>query len=102
MNEKVAFPNALKYAFFRDLHFSHPVSWGIVGMAQQCYWQYMNSNLLVFYRECKLSTLIGKNQKSIILAKQNQAHDPRIVPNQEIQIDISGPMKNEKNMKSQY
>ena len=46
--------------------------------------------------ECNTCTAIGKKLKSIIPAKQFQAHKPCIVPNQEIQINFAGPITNEK------
>ena len=56
----------------------------------------MNQELLVRAIECKPSTAVGKILKSIIPAKQFQAHKLCIVPNQEIQIDFAGPFNNEK------
>ena len=94
--EKVAIPNALKDALIEDLHASHPGSWGIVCMAQHCWWPYINRDWLVKAIECKSCTAIGKNLKSVIPAKQFKAHTPCIVPNQEIQIDFAGPINNEK------
>ena len=96
MGEKVAIPNALKDALIEDLHASHPGSWGMVCMAQHCWWPYMNRDLLFRAIECKPCTAIGKNLKSMIPAKQFQAHKPFIVPIQEIQIDFAGPIYNEK------
>ena len=96
MDEKVAIPNALKDALIEDLHASHPGSWGMVCMAQHCWWPYMNRDLLVKAIECKSCTAIGKNLKSVIPAKQFKAHTPCIVPKQEIQIDFAGPINNEK------
>ena len=96
MDEKVAIPNALKDALIDDLHASHPGSWGMVCMAQHCWWPYMNRDLLVKAIECKSCTAIGKNLKSVIPAKQFKAHTPCIIPNQKIQIDFVGPINNEK------
>ena len=96
MDEKVAIPNALKDALFKDLHASHPGSWGMVCTAQHCWWPYMNRDLLVRAIECKSCTAIGKNLRSIIPATQFKAHKPCIVPNQEIQIDFAEPINNEK------
>ena len=96
MDEKVAIPNALKDALIEDLHASHPGSWGMVCMAQHCWWPYMNRDLLVKAIECKSCTAIGKNLKSVNPAKQFKAHTPCIVPNQEIQIDFAGPINNKK------
>ena len=74
MDEKVAILNTLKDALIEDLHASHPGSWGMICMAQHCWWPYMNRDLLVRAIECKPCTAIGKNLKSIIPAKQFQAH----------------------------
>ena len=38
MDEKVAIPNPLKDALIEDLHTSHPGSWGMICMAQHCWW----------------------------------------------------------------
>ena len=56
----------------------------------------MNCDFLVRATECKPCTAIGKNLKSIIPAKQFQAHKPCIVPNQEIQIDFAGTISKAK------
>ena len=96
LDEKVALLNALKDAFIKDLHASHPGSWGMVCMAHHCWWPYMNRDLLVKAIECKPCTAIGKNLKSVIPAKQFKAHTPCIVPNQEKQIYFAGPINNEK------
>ena len=56
----------------------------------------MNRDLLVRAIECKPCTAIPKNLKSIIPAKQFQAHKTCIVPNQEIQKEFAGPINNEK------
>ena len=96
MDEKVAIPNALKDALLEDLHASHPGSWGMICMAQHCWWPYKNRDLLVKAIECKSCTAICKNLKPVIPAKQFKAYSPCIVPNQEIQIDFAGPINNEK------
>ena len=96
MDKKVAIPNTLKDALTEDFHAGHPGSWGMICMAQHCWWPYMNRDLLFQAIDCKVCTAIGKNLKSIIPAKQFQAHKPRMVPNQELQIDSAGPINNEK------
>ena len=56
----------------------------------------MNRDLLVCAIVCKTCTAIGKNLKSIIPAKQFQAHKPCIDQNQEKQIVFACPINNEK------
>ena len=96
MDEKVFSPDALKDILIGDLHAGHPGSWGTVSMAQHCWWPYMNRDHLVRALQCKSCTAIGKKLKWTIPAKQYQAHKPRIIPNQEIQIDFAGLIYNEK------
>ena len=83
MDENVAFPHGLKHSLIRDLHASQTGIWGIVCLAQHCWWPCMNHEHLVCSIECKPSTVIGKNLKSSIPVKQFQTHKPSIVPNQE-------------------
>ena len=56
----------------------------------------MNRELIVKATECKPCTVIGKNLKSVILAKQFRPHVPVVEPYQEIQIDFGGPIFDEK------
>ena len=57
-------------------------------MATNCLWPYMNRELKVKSTECKPSTAIGKNLKSVIPAKQFRLLVPCFEPNQEIQINF--------------
>ena len=56
----------------------------------------MHRELIVKATECKPCTVIGKNLKSVIPAKQFNPHIPCVEPNQEIQIDFGGPIFDEK------
>ena len=46
--------------------------------------------------ECKTCTVIGKNLKSVIPAKQYYPHISCVEPNQEVQIDFGGSIFDEK------
>ena len=96
VDEKVAIPNVLREALIDDIHASHPGTWGMICMATHCWWPYMHRELIVKASECKPCTLIGKNLKSVIPAKQFHPHIPCVEPNQEIQIDFGGPIFDEK------
>ena len=65
-------------------------------MATHCWWSYMHRELIVEATECKPCTVIGKNLKSIIPAKQFNPHIPCVEPNQETQINLGGPIFDEK------
>ena len=56
----------------------------------------MHRELIVKATECKLCTVIGKNLKSVIPAKQFRPHVPCVEPNQEIQTHFGGPIFDEK------
>ena len=56
----------------------------------------MHRELIVKATECKPCTAIGTNHKSVIPAKQFNPHIPCVEPNQKIQIDIGGPIFDEK------
>ena len=56
----------------------------------------MHRELIVQATECKPCTVIGKNLKSVIPAKQFNPHISCVEPNQEIQIDFVGPIFDEK------
>ena len=77
---------------------SPPYLWTIC-MARHCWWPYMNRELIVKSTECKPSTAIGKNPKSVISAKQFKPDMPRDEPNQEKQIDFGGPILMKKGIK---
>ena len=95
-DEKVAIPNVLREALIHDFQASHPGTWGMICIATHCWWPYIHRELIVKATECKPSTVIGKNLKSLIPAKQFNPHISFVEPNQEIQIDFGGPIFDEK------
>ena len=96
IDERVAIPNVLREALIDDIHSSHPGTWGLICMAIHCWWPYMHRELIVKATECKPGTVVSKNLKSVIPAKQFNPHIPCVEPNQEIQIDFGGPIFDEK------
>ena len=57
------------------------------------------ASFFVKITECKPCTVIGKNLKSVIPAKQFHPHIPYVEPNQEIQIYFGGQIFEEKGNK---
>ena len=96
VDEKVAIPNVFREALIDDIRISHPGTWGMICMATYCWWPYMNRELIVKATECAHCTVIGKNLKSVIPAKQLRPHVPCVEPNQEFQIDFGGQIFHEK------
>ena len=96
VDERMAIPNVLREALIDDIHSSHPGTWGMICMATHCWWSYMHRELIVKATECKPCTVIGKNLKSIIPAKQFNPHIPCVEPNLEIRIDFGGRIFDER------
>ena len=96
IDKKEAIQNVLREALTEDIHASHPGTWGKICMATHCWWPYMHRELIVKVTEVKPCTVIGKNLKSVIPAKQFHPHVPCVEPNQEIQIYFGGPIFDEK------
>ena len=71
----------------------------MICMATHCWWPYTHRELIVKATECKPCTVIGKNLKSVIPAKEFHPHIPCLEPYQEIQIDIGGPIFDEEGNK---
>ena len=96
IDERVAIPYVLREALIDDIHSTHPGTWGMICMATHCWWPYMHRELIVKATESKPCTVIGKNLKSVIPAKQFNPHIQRVEPNQEIQNDFGGPFFDER------
>ena len=92
VDEKVAIPNVLREALIDDIHASHPGTWRMIFMAKDCWWPYMNRQLIVRATQCKPCSVIGKNLKSVFPVEQFQQVVPYFQPNQEIQINFEGPI----------
>ena len=76
IDEKVAIPNVLREAMTDDIQSSHQGTWGMICMATHCWWPYMHRELIVKATDCKPCTVIDKNLKSVIPAKQFNPHTP--------------------------
>ena len=61
VDEIVAIPNVLREALIEEINARHRGTWGIICMAMNCWWPYMNRELIVTATECKPCTAIGKN-----------------------------------------
>ena len=65
-------------------------------MTTHCWCPYMNREFIVRSTECNSCTAFGRNLKSVIHVKQFHPYISCAEPNQEIDIDFSGPIYNEK------
>ena len=76
---------------------THPGSWGMISLSQYALWPYMHKEILAKTSDCVPCTDIGKNLKSIIPKSKWHLHRACQEPNEEIQIDFKGPIKNDQN-----
>ena len=104
IDDHIAIPNSIKEAYVEAIHATHPGSWGMTEMATHAWWPYMHRDIVTKTAKCNPCVKIGKNLKSLIPSSKwaplklpwYQCKVPNEVPN-EIQIDVGGPIDNEKN-----
>ena len=97
VDERVTIPNSIQDAVLKSLHLTHPGSWRIITLGQYAFWPYMHREVLNKAAQCKPCTDIGKNLKPVVPASKWKPLLNCSEPNEEIQIDFSGPNTNEKN-----
>ena len=95
VDERVAIPNSIKEAVVESLYMTHPGSWGMISLSQYAWWPYMHREILAKASDCVPCTDIGKNLKPIIPKSKWHPHKACQEPNEEIQIDVGGPITNE-------
>ena len=97
VDERVAIPHSIQDAVLESLHLTHPGSWGMINLGQYAFWPYMHREILNKAAQCKPCTDIGKNLKPVVPASKWKLLLICSEPNEEIQFDFGGPIKNEKN-----
>ena len=93
----IAIPHSIKEAYVEAIHATHPGSCGMTDMATHAWWPYMDRDIISETAKRNPCVKIGKNLKSIIPAKKWAPLKLCKVSNEEIQIDLGGPIYNEKN-----
>ena len=96
LDERIAIPKAIKDAGLEDIHSAHPGSFAMLSLAQKIWWPYIHRDILAKASECKACTEIGKNLKSLISHRKWAPLPKSVEPNDEIKIEIGGPILNEK------
>ena len=74
----------------------------MLSLAQNILLPYIQRDILAKASECKACTEIGKNLKSVILHCKWAPLSKCVEPNDEIQIDFSGPILNEKGVEQYF
>ena len=96
VDQRVAIPNSIKEAVLESMHMTHPSSWGMISLSQYAWRPYMHREILAKTSDCVTCTDIGKNLKRIVPKSEWYPHKACQEPNEEIQIDFGGPIKNDK------
>ena len=96
VDERVAIPHSIQEAVFESLHLTQPGSWGMITLGQFAFWPYKHREILNKAAQCKPCTDIGKNLKPVVPATKWKNLIICSEPNEELQIDFSGPINNEK------
>ena len=102
LDERIAIPKSIKDAVLEDTHSTHPGSFAMLSLAQNIWWLYIHRDILAKASECKACTEIGKNLKSVIPHRKWTPLPKCSEPNDEIQIDLGGPILNEKGIEQYF
>ena len=96
VDERVAIPHSIQDAVLENLHLTHPGSWSMITFVQYAFWPYMHREILNKSAQCKPCTDIDNNLKPVVPPSKWKPLLNCSEPNEEIQIDFSGPNTNEK------
>ena len=96
VDNRIAIPNSIKYAYVEAVHSTHPGSWGMTDMAVHAWLPFMHRDLLSKTAKCNTCVKIGKNLKSILHSSKWTPLKLCQIPHEEIQIDLGGPIFKEK------
>ena len=92
VDNKLAIPNILKESVTDVLHSTHHGAWGMTEIGQRLWWPFINRDLINNSRTCRPCTEFDKNLKGIINKSDWTPLRLCSEPNEEIQLDIGGPI----------
>ena len=97
---KLYIPPNLRDIALQQVHKTHTGQAGMMYVAQLIWFHRIHRDIVLIAQRCKPCTLRGKNLKPLI-PENKHTHLPNLQePNEEVQIDITGPMK--ENNKESY
>ena len=102
IDERVAIPHSIQDAFLESLHLTHPSRCGMINLGQYAFGPYMHREILDKAAQCKPCTDIGKNLETVVPASKRKPLLNCSEPNEEIQIDLGGPITNEKDQDTHF
>ena len=92
VDNKLAIPNILKESVMDVLHSTHAGALGMTEIGQRLWWPFINRDLINKSKTCRPCTEFGKNLKNIFRKSDWTPLPPCSEPNEEIQLDIGGPI----------
>ena len=99
IDNKLAIPFKLQSAILTRLHRSHPGQQAMIEAAEYIWWPYMNRQIVEKRQGCMECTKFGKNLKSSKTFNCSLQLPPLFAPNDERQLDLAGPLQDEKEKK---
>ena len=99
VNNRLAVPVQLRQAVLKRIHRGHPGHEAMLGAAQYLWWPHMNKDIVNLAEECRSCTRYGKNVKYLISKNASKSLPLLTQPGQEVQLDYTGPIENQKGKK---
>ena len=94
MDGKLVIHFTIRNAVLKILHESHPGQFGMKYLAQYIWWPHINRQIYFHGINCTQCTQTGKNIKSIIPTTQISELPALSEPNEELNLDFTGPLDN--------
>ena len=93
---KLYIPQILRDIALHSMHKTHTGQAGMMYMAQLICFPRIHREIVLLAQRCKPCTFIGKNLKSIIPKNKHTNLNNLQEPNEEVQIDYTGPIQETK------
>ena len=99
IDNKLAIPEPLRPAVLARLHRSHPGQEAMMAASEYLWWPFMKRQIIETCEKCRECTLFGKSLKPASTFNTASYLPVLSGPNQELQLDFTGPILDEKGSK---
>ena len=101
-DNKLVIPNKLKGLVLETIHNKHPGHAGMLALAQLIWYPHVHSDIVAQAQACRHCTEKGKNLKPLIPKSQLGQLPVLSEPNEEVQMDLAGPIPFKDIVQSNY
>ena len=95
--DQAVIPKQLRKTLVDSLHLTHPGQGGMLEAAKNVWYPFLHRDIMATAQNCKECRQKGKNLKVISGKTHSTSLDAVEEPNQEIQLDFAGPLRDENN-----